>query len=234
MSLIKEIKYFLSVYMGRSPLGFSILSRFIYERSRRLQTVVSNRTDICIEGYPRCANTFAWLAFRNAQKEKLVIAHHSHRAGQIIGAVRRGIPVILLIREPESAAISLLIRNPSLSPSKCLHLYLNFYEPVLAYLDKLVVAPFDVVTNDYGSIIEKVNERYSTNFVVYKNSKQNDEIIFRDISNLPANENELSESRPNEAKKGKREKVRAGLDTKENQRRLKKCKQVYERVMARN
>lgn len=232
MHWLKEFKFYLAAYMGRSPVGLAILSLFIYEKNRRLQTVVSDRTDICIEGFPRCANTFAWLAFRNAQNEEMTIAHHKHHAGQVIGSVKRKIPVILLLRDPQSAVSSWMIRNPELTAEKCLRLYLNFYEPILPYLRHVVVAPFDVVTNDYGSIIKQVNRKFSRSFNIYVSSKENDETIFDKISNLPAQENALSISRPTKEKILKKNKVKAMIQSEENQKLLARCEAVYKNTFA--
>ena len=125
---------------------------------------VSRTTEIVIEGYPRSGNTFAVVAFRQAQGREIKMAHHLHAAAQIKRAARLGVPAIVLIREPSEAILSVLVRDPHASMRWALHSYVRFYSTVLPYLEKAVVAPFATVTSDLASIIRMVNTRYGTAF----------------------------------------------------------------------
>ncbi|MEW6059376.1 MAG: hypothetical protein AB1551_04425, partial [Actinomycetota bacterium] len=66
-------------------------------------------TDLVIEGYPRSANTLAVSAISAAQPGPIRIAHHLHAPGHVIAAIRRGVPVLVLVREPEEAVIGLTL-----------------------------------------------------------------------------------------------------------------------------
>jgi len=125
---------------------------------------VSRTTDIVIEGYPRSGNTFAVVAFRQAQGRKIEIAHHLHAAAQIKRAARLNVPAIVLIREPSEAILSLMVRDPNASIRWALHSYIRFYSAVVPYLDKTVVAPFETVISDFADTIRMVNTRYRTSF----------------------------------------------------------------------
>ncbi len=125
---------------------------------------VSRATEIVIEGYPRSGNTFAVVAFRQAQGREIKMAHHLHAAAQIKRAARLGVPAIVLVREPSEAILSLLVRDPHASMRWALHSYIRFYSAVLPYLTMAVVAPFTKVTSDFASIIRTVNTRYGTAF----------------------------------------------------------------------
>jgi hypothetical protein len=125
---------------------------------------VSQTTEIVIEGYPRSGNTFAVVAFRQAQGREIKMAHHLHAAAQIKLAARLGVPAIVLIREPSEAVLSVLVRDPNASMRWALRSYVRFYSTVLPYLEKAVVAPFAAVTSDFASIIRMVNTRYGTAF----------------------------------------------------------------------
>jgi hypothetical protein len=125
---------------------------------------VSRTTEIVIEGYPRSGNTFAVVAFRQAQDRKIEIAHHLHAAAQIKRAARLDVPAIVLIREPSEAILSLVVRDPYASMRWALHSYIRFYSTVVPYLGKTVVAPFATATSDLASIIRMVNTRYGTAF----------------------------------------------------------------------
>ena len=125
---------------------------------------VSQTTEIVIEGYPRSGNTFAVVAFRQAQGREIKIAHHLHAAAQIKRAARLDVPAIVLIREPSEAILSVVVRDAQASMRWALRSYIRFYSAVVPCLGKTVVAPFATVTSDLASIIRTVNERYGTAF----------------------------------------------------------------------
>ena len=64
-------------------------------------------TRICIEGYPRSANTFAGRLFHLANP--VPIAHHTHLINNVKLALGYGIPVLILIRDPADAIASACI-----------------------------------------------------------------------------------------------------------------------------
>jgi len=125
---------------------------------------VGRATEIVIEGYPRSGNTFAVVAFRQAQGREILIAHHLHAAAQIKRAASLGVPAVVLIREPSEAVLSLVVRDPHASMRWALRSYIRFYSAVVPYLEKTVVAPFTMVTSDLTSVIRTVNTRYGTAF----------------------------------------------------------------------
>ena len=66
-------------------------------------------TDICIDGYPRSANSFTVRMFRKANPEA-VIAHHTHSVANIKKAIECGIPVVVLIRNLNNHSCRVLLR----------------------------------------------------------------------------------------------------------------------------
>jgi hypothetical protein len=144
------------------------------ERVRGRGRVIGDTTDIVIEGFPRCASSFAVAAFRLAQEPRaMTIADHTHMPAQAIDGVRRGIPTLVLIRRAEDAIVSLLIRNDDLRPRPALRGYLRFYGPLVRVRDGIVVATFDEVVSDFGSVIERVNARFRTHFHPFVHSEEN-------------------------------------------------------------
>lgn len=135
--------------------------------------LVSRRTDLVIEGYPRSANTFALAAFSLAQNGGVEIASHHHSPAQIIQAVAWGIPALVLIREPKAAIISLLVRDNRIPPSLLLKQYVGFYSPLLEVGDKVVWANFEDVIVNFGEVIRRINEHYGRTFREFKHDKEN-------------------------------------------------------------
>jgi hypothetical protein len=135
--------------------------------------VTTAETEICIEGFPRSGNTFAVIAFQQAQPRTISIAHHVHAPGSVIAAARLGTPAIVLIREPEQAVLSMVVRYPHLSLGQLLRGYRRFYEPLLPLRHRVVVGRFEDVTSAFGSVIREVNRRFGTEFVEFETTDAN-------------------------------------------------------------
>jgi hypothetical protein len=160
-----------------------------------LHTWVSRTTEITIEGYPRSGNTFAVVAFRQAQDRTIEIAHHLHAAAQIKRAAHLDVPAIVLLREPSESILSLVVRDPHASIQWALRSYIRFYSTIIPYLDKIVVAPFATVTSDFASVIRLVNSRYGTAF-----------------KEFVANEDTMNSVRQTVESLGRQYSMRTGLD----------------------
>lgn len=161
--MIKFAKQWLRTYIGSRSWGL-VVFRFL--RFRNVDFLASKDTDIVIEGYPRCANTFAVVGFRELQaSSKFKIAHHVHVPAQVLFAVRNKIPAIVLIRSPVDAVASLMIREPSLSASSCLNDFISFYKTLLPFRNSFVKATIERVTNDLPGVIDDVNLMFGTEFV---------------------------------------------------------------------
>ena len=117
--------------------------------------LVDRRTQIAIVGFPRSANTFAVVAFQQAQRESVRVAHHLHMPAQVIRAAQLGIPILLLARKPTDAVLSLVIGTPGSRSDRLWH-YISFYEKDAEYRDALVVGFFEEVIRDYGTVLERV------------------------------------------------------------------------------
>jgi hypothetical protein len=137
------------------------------------RSMVRADTDIVIEGFPRSANTYAVAAFRCANGTGPVVASHLHAASSVEGGVRRRIPVIVVIRDPLDACVS-LIQRQSLRPSSALEAYIRFHTGIRPYLEDIVVSEFSVTTEAFGSTIETTNRRFGTAFVPYERTEANE------------------------------------------------------------
>jgi hypothetical protein len=145
------------------------------------ELTVGPHTEIVIEGFPCSANTFAVEAFRLAQPRPARIAHHLHVSAQFIRAVRRDIPVLLLIREPEEAILSLVVRERFLSLRQATGEYVRYYQRALPLRDRLVVATFQEVTRNFGAVIREVNRRFGVSFGEFDHTEANVQLVFEVI-----------------------------------------------------
>jgi hypothetical protein len=142
---------------------------------------IGARTAIVIEGFERSGNTFAVMAFSRSQSRPVDIAHHLHAAAQVIQAARRRIPALVLLRRPEEAIPSFLLFHGALSASQAMRTYIRFYAPLLPYKHSFVLARFDAVIRNFGSVIRCVNARFGTQFAEFEHSEANVRACFEQM-----------------------------------------------------
>jgi hypothetical protein len=135
--------------------------------------VIGSDTEFVIDGYTRCASTFAVYALQLPQRRPVRLAHHLHAPAQLVQAARTGVPALAVIREPQGAILSQLTREPWVTLRDALVAYARFYERLLPYRGKLVVADFEQVTEDFGAVIRDVNARFGTEFAEFEPTEQN-------------------------------------------------------------
>lgn len=136
---------------------------FLFDRLTRppgYSGTLDSRTELVIEGFPRSANSWTVVAFREAQAREPRIAHHRHAEAQVLAGVRRGLPVLVLIRRPEEAIRSLVFRHPENDPARALDRWLAFYGAVKRVPEGVVVATFEQVTQDLASVVSRLNARF--------------------------------------------------------------------------
>jgi hypothetical protein len=144
---------------------------FARRKYRNYSLVISSDTELVIEGYFRSANTFAVHAFQLSQEKPVRLAHHLHAPAQLITAARRGIPTLLLLRNPDGAILSELLYDNVALPD-ALDAYTRFYTCLLPYLESFVVGEFEQVTHDFGAVIRRVNARFGTNFIEFNHTDE--------------------------------------------------------------
>ena len=166
--LLQRAVYEAATIVGKWPRASLALAR-----RRGHGVVLSERTEAVIEGYPCSGNSFAVAAFTLAQPAPIEIGHHTHTPAHLMAAVRRGLPAVALIREPDDAVRDFLDSRPSLSARQALRGYRRFYEPLLPIRDGLVVASFADVTTDFGAVVRRVNERFDTSFREFERTPAN-------------------------------------------------------------
>lgn len=166
---VLALKHWIRIALGPYPRCFFPLARF----KEGHRAAVGMDTELVIEGFPRSGNSFAVNAFQMVQPRPVRLAHHIHAPAQIILAARRDLPILVLAREPVAAASSLVIRHPYISLRMALYEYIRFYETIAPYRGKFVVGLFDQVTNDYGEVIKRINQRFASGFAAFEHNEAN-------------------------------------------------------------
>jgi len=162
---IRNRRFRVRQYTARYPWMFFSLYQ-LSPHNRKL--MVTRKTRITIEGYPRSANTYAVYAFKYVNDLQWnQVGHHLHVQAQIIRSVKYKIPVILLIRNPLEAVRSLVVRHDFIPVSEALEDYARFYEDLYRLKDGFVVANFEDVIENFGNITVQLNVKFSCNFNVF-------------------------------------------------------------------
>jgi hypothetical protein len=142
------------------------------------ESVVGSEAKLLIEGFTRSGVTFAVIAFQSCQPEPVRVAHTLHAPAHIQAAVRRGIPALVTIRDPEAAVLSAIIREPYVTVEQGLKAWIRFYTRILKYRQGFVLGLFDDVVGDFGRVIHDINERFGTTFKEFDHTPENVEACF--------------------------------------------------------
>jgi hypothetical protein len=221
----------LQIYAGKHPSAFYGL----YWLARKDQArIVTPDTQLVIEGFPRSANTFARVAFNRAQSERMRIAHGLHVPAQVIRASRWRIPALVLMRKPKDAVLSFAIRDP-ISVDQALRYYLSFYETVEEYRDAYVLGLFEEVTEDFGEVIRRINDRFGTVFSPFSHDERNVEDVFARIeknSRKRFGETSLEDkvSRPFASREKLKREVGYELEDQKRRDLISRAETVYDRL----
>ncbi len=238
MSIINDLRYEAKLQLGKHPRVFYPWLNFRRRHRRGTHALtprcVTDQTQLVIEGYPRSGNTFSVAATLLANPDQPpMIAHHIHMPAQFILGAKKKLPMILLLREPIGAASSWLIRSPTLTPRQALRTYIEFHSPLLAYVDRVVVADFDLVTGDYQRVMEVLNERFETSLQPFKHTAENVVACFAMINdrNLTASTtgaiNESAVARPSALRAKAADGVKESLNDARYRDLLSRARELY-------
>src|ERR671911_2291412 len=217
-------------YVGRHPFLFYNFYRL---KPSYRDLLVDRKTQIVIVGFPRSGNTFAVVAFEQAQRERVRVAHHLHMPAQVVRAARWGIPTLLLARKPTDAVLSWVIRDPGVSIRQALKHYISFYEKAAEYRDALVVGFFEEVTRDYGTVLERVNAKFGTEFSSFVHSEDNVKCVFDRIEEVHRAKrggrlDERQIAHPSAVKAGLKDALKKELEAPEVRKLTARAEAVYD------
>ena len=172
-NLVPRMRFEVKRIVGNHPGLYLPIAR---RRMRGLP--FTSETELVIEGFPRSGNTFATGAFQLAQRRPVVVAHHEHVPAQVIAAVGRRVPAIVLLRKPEDCIVSYLVQQPVVTWRQALRAYRHFYLALEPYRGGLLLVRFESVIGDFGAVTRALNQRFGTSFDVFEHTPQNVARVF--------------------------------------------------------
>jgi hypothetical protein len=225
----------LRLLVERWPLAYYGLQQL----RRRWRTVafapITAETDLVISGYPSVGNSFARVATAHANPG-IRIASHGHSPAEVAYAARRGLPTLLLLREPVEAVASRRSRFAHLSTVQMLEEYARYYERVRRFAGHTVVADFAEVTDRFGDVLRRVNARFGTALVPFDHDdpaavravleqigEQNRQLLGEQASREGAT--------PSAERAGSKSAATAELAAPEVRALVQRCRQAYEALL---
>jgi hypothetical protein len=162
--------------LGDQPLFLPLQLRLTPESAQ--DRAITADTELVIEGFPRSGNTFAAIAFAQSQPRPTRAVSHVHIPAQVKLAVRRGVPTLLLVREPEDAVVSMTIADPHHRVERLLRYWIHYHEELLPCRDQVLVASFEEVTTDFGAVVSRLNDRFGTSFTPFVHDQTHVDEVF--------------------------------------------------------
>ncbi len=231
---MKQILFKIQRMIGRYPtLYFPLYALF----GKKKYLAINSDTEIVIEGYPRSANSFSVVAFENAQRHNVKIAHHLHIPAQVIQGTRQGIPVLVLLRHPVSAICSLVVREPHLNLQTALDDYIHFHKRILPYRKHYHVARFEDITSDFSRVIGDLNKKFGTDFCLFKHSQDNIKNVFSNLETLEKNDtsgtltDEKKVARPSSIRKESYNIISEQLESERYKKPLATAIELYNKIL---
>ena len=169
-------------------------------------------TQVCLEGFPRSGNTFATVLLRRRGIAQL--SSHRHAPAQVERALRAGVPVVLVVRDPVEACASQLVGAPDLRPGDVLWAYRRFHDALVSRRDDVLVLSFETLTGDPAAVLHAVADHTGRELDTAPVDDEERTAIFHEIkwlSELDRRQGPEMAARPSERREALKETVRAGI-----------------------
>ncbi|HYH51390.1 MAG TPA: hypothetical protein VEG38_17720 [Acidimicrobiia bacterium] len=198
--------------------------------------LVDSDTDVVIEGYQSCGNTFARKAMEHANA-KARIASHSHSWANVARGLQLHKPVVILLRPPLDAIASHAVRMRLDDLDRELRRYHRFFGRVAGVPDRVVLAPFEVTSKRFGDVIRAVNTRFGTEFAVFDHTDPGATAeVFAEMDREAASSpSELDRmwrvARPNAERATATQEMKARLTSPQHGAALARCEEVHDQLV---
>jgi len=143
---------------------------------------------------------------------------------------------LVVIRRPRDAVLSFALWDP-ISVDQALRYYVSFYETVEKYRDAYVLGLFEDVTEDFGQVIKRINDKFGTTFSLFRHDEQNVSKVFAGMETrarkVYGDETLLLErrvARPSAARERIKHEIEYELDNPKRKKLIAEAEAVYNRL----
>tara|TARA_A100001037_G_C15043049_1_gene586426 strand:- start:333 stop:1022 length:690 start_codon:yes stop_codon:yes gene_type:complete len=176
------INYLLPFIYKYKDYRFLLKLRYILLNRINGNFIANKKTTICIEGFPRSANSYFVRLFKFSNPHHN-IAHHTHSLANIKYSLNNKIPIVCLIREPADAIASYCIYSKINNINYALKSYIHFYQFIQKNKTNMIIAEFSKVIANSADIIKKIRLVYGNNFSLLDNEVEISGKVKDDIDN---------------------------------------------------
>lgn len=172
-SLLQRYKWNVRFFAGNrpalTPLYRATLVKMTVHRKEKqggrgaLNDVTEN-TDLVLDGYPGSANSSCTKELLRVTGGDLQVANHLHSSALVVRGVKLGKPVLLVLREPRGAVVSIHRRTPERPLRTLLDQYIQYHKVVMPWLDAMIVSDFPETTQRFGDVVGALNKKFDTSF----------------------------------------------------------------------
>jgi hypothetical protein len=142
-------------------------------------------SQLILEGYPRSANTSSMYALYYAQGSDFTVGHHLHVPAHIKYAVQHKLPCLVIMREPLDCVASLLLMRGGGDSRVLLLDYIDFAAAAIDACKHIIIVSFkDVISQGMGFAIQRLNQRFGTDFKEPDGSEEEQAWVKDQILNL--------------------------------------------------
>ena len=141
---------------------------------------------------------------------------------------------MVIIRRPRDAVLSFALWGP-ISVDQALRYYVSFYETVEKYRDAYVLGRFEEVTEDFGQIIRRINEKFGTTFSLFRHDEENVSKVFAGMETRARKLHgetlgERKVARPSAVRERLRHEIQYDLDNPKRKKLIAEAEAVYNRL----
>lgn len=145
-------------FLWQTPLLHAAYLIYLAARYRGPNsTLVTSSCDVCIEAFPRSANTFLVQALRLSTGRSLKIAHHLHSPLQIKRSVGLGVPMVVILRNPLDCFTSFKLKTPRLNVEVMHRVFIRFHEYAMGHSGRINFVRYEDVVADPRAVIAQIH-----------------------------------------------------------------------------
>lgn len=152
------------------PFFYKIYFHVIRKHRGITPVYFNSETDYYFDGYPRSGNTYFGHLVLNIFPEKNAV-HHLHSIATIKIAIKKGLPVFILIRNPQDSISSNYLKffagrkqeiPKKINKKLLFHMsrdYLKYYNFVFSNINRIHIIHFDNLINKPSTVIYEASKK---------------------------------------------------------------------------
>lgn len=236
---LRRVKYMLGYSPATLPIYLWIGPRLLgISDTSKVGHVgrITDETDLVIEGFPRSGNTYCAETFRLVGGPGFEVVSHVHHVAQVKSSIRRGVPTILVVREPVGCLASYLVAGPHATVRGVLREYIAYHEGLHRQIPSCMVVDFAELTSDVDAAIGRANRLFGMDLRMLSSLGTTEDVfeaIEQDHLDRYKGAAEMTLPKPDAERRAINDRYRAALTDPRNAALLEGANAAYRSVLER-